>query len=292
MKLALALLLLLVFAVPAAAAGTVVHRFGPEGLEDLDSYGDRVAWTESVERSDEANALWTLERGVAIKVNIKPVLSMDVAAGPKGRPVAVYNRCAGSRCTFFLYDFKTRRESRLKGAPTGGYSNWRFWRDRFALIRNGRFVVVGLDGSKPKDVGRARSLASQSIDFNGQALSYVNLYEPEADYFEYDLAYFPVVGKGKILKVATHGASGELSLGDARVDETNAYATQIAGEFGGPNRLWRVNIKTGKQQYAGLPRTVGSAVHVGDKQALVHFCRDEDEQDCELVLSDVNYRDR
>jgi hypothetical protein len=289
-KIALAILLALVLAGPAAAADRVVHEFGQEGLDYIDAYGGRVAWTQGPD--DDDGDLWTLERGVAVKVDVKPVVEIDVTEGPRGRPVVVYTRCPGKRpCTFYMYDFKTRRESRIKGAPKGGFSNWSFWRDRFAVIRGGRFVVAGLDG-RTQDVGRARSLADRAIDFNGAALSYINNYEDYDDHIVYELAYFPVQGKGKILKRAAHGASGELSLDDARVDGRYGYVVQTAGEFGGANRLWRVDLKSGVQQYTNLPGLPSTAMPLGDKQVLVHACHDEDELDCDLTLALVRYRDR
>jgi hypothetical protein len=290
-KLALALLFSLVLAAPAAAADTVVHNAGTDAPSDLDSYGSRVAWTQG-DYAENGRRLWTLEKGVATRVKVKPFTSLDVTAGPQGQPVAVYNRCAGKRCTFFMYDFQARRESQMKGAPAGGYANWRFWRDRFALIRNGRFVVVGLDGST-RDVGRAKSLTHAELDFNGEALTYINEYS-DHDYYEYEQAYFPVTGKGRIVNRAAYGASGDLSLSDARADAEYGYAAKLAGEFGGDNRLLRVNLKTGKRQFANLPTVTGHAVHIGDKQALVLHCSDPDDDgydECELILSDLRYRD-
>src|SRR5262245_29751733 len=106
-KLALALICSLVLAAPAAAADKVVHDAGTETPNNLDSYQSRVAWTQG-DYADNGRELWTLEKGVATRVKVKPFTSLDVTAGPTGQPVAVYDRCAGKRCTFFMYDFKTR----------------------------------------------------------------------------------------------------------------------------------------------------------------------------------------
>lgn len=288
---AAALLSFVLLATPASAADVTVREFSATELESLDAYRDHVAWTESSGRGQ--NQLMTLVNGTAVAIPVKPVEGMDVAAGPDGQPVVVYNRCGKQRCTFYTYDFATGREQVLKGAPAGNWENWSFWRDRFVLIRKGRLVVFPL-GGKPRDVGRAKTLADKAIDFNGVAVSYVNQTEPDADVEQYSLAYWPVTGKGRSPLNLRHGLSGDLSMAGAYVSSTYAYATQRSGEFGGPNRLWRIKLSTGKRDYAGLPSFAAWAVPLGAKQAVVYGCPTNEDDDvdtpCRLVLRDVTYR--
>ena len=161
------------------------------------------------------------------------------------------------------------------------------------LIRKGRLVLFPLSG-KPRDIGPAKSLAAKAIDFNGVAVSYVNETEPETDVQQYSLAYWPVSGKGRTLMSLRHGLSGDLSMAGAYVSPSYAYTTQRSGEFGGPNRLWRIALRTGKRQYASMPSFVAWAVPLGTKQAIAYGCPTNEDDDvdtpCRLVLRDVTYR--
>jgi hypothetical protein len=68
---------------------------------------------------------------------------------------------------------------------------------------------------------------------------------------------------------------------------TKAYVTQRGGEFGGPWRLWRVDLKSGTREYAGLPSETNSAVPVGSKQAVAYVCAQDP---CRLILRSVTWR--
>ncbi|WP_157592565.1 hypothetical protein [Solirubrobacter soli] len=283
-------LLVLCAAAPAHAADTAdtaLRTFDKTDIGTLDGYRDRVAWTEA------NGTLWTVEAGAAVQVDVKRVDGIDVAAGPDGRPVAVYER--GSK--FYLYDFAAKRERRIKSP--GKVQNWAFWKDRFAVIRDGRLQIVP-QGGKARDVGRAKSLAGNSIDFNGVGVAYVNEFiRDDEDVEEFELAYWPATGPGagRIVMRVAHGASGDTSLAGAVLSPTKAYATQRGGEFGGPYRLWRVDLKSGKKHYAGLPAGANLAVPLGAEQAVAYVCPPEDdfdeddaEQPCRLILRSVTWR--
>jgi hypothetical protein len=281
-----AIAFLLAAAAPAPAADVVVRTFEEDELGTIDAYRERVVWTEG------KGTLMTLEDDTAVPVGVARVGRLDVAAGPDGKPVAVYDRCTARRCTFHLYDFAARRERVLKGAPAGKPENWAFWRDRFAVIRDGRFQVVPL-GGKPRDIGRARRLADEEIDFNGAGIAYVKDIQRTEDIEEFQLAYWPATGAGtgRILLRASHGALSDLSLAGARLSATRAYATQRAGEFGGPWRLWRVNLRSRTRSYAGLPVGTTVALALGSKRAIAAVCpRPEDEDPCRLVLRATRWR--
>ena len=259
MKLAAAALLtFLLLATPASAADVTVREFSATELESLDAYRDHVAWTESSGRGQ--NQLMTLVNGAAVAIPVKPVEGMDVAAGPNGQPVVVYNRCGKQRCTFYTYDFATGREQVLKGAPAGNWENWSFWRDRFVLIRKGRLVVFPL-GGKPRDVGRAKTLADKAIDFNGVAVSYVNQTEPEADVEQYSLAYWPVSGKGRSLLDLRHGLSGDLSMAGAYVSSTLRLRHPALGRVRRPQPALADQAQHRQARLRGAPelRGVGRA---------------------------------
>jgi hypothetical protein len=275
--LALAALLLLAAATPAAAADAVLRPLEDTDLSSIDAYRDRVAWSE------DDGTLWTVEDGAAVAVDVKRVDRVDVTAGPGGAPVAVYRR--GSR--FHLYDFARRREQTLKSP--GDADNWAFWKDRFAVVRDGRLEIVPQAG-KPRDVGRAKSLAGKALAFNGAGVSYVNELAPDQDRVEFQLAYWPATGAGagRIVMRAAHGASGDLSLDAPLVTPAKAYVTQRGGEFGGPWRLWRVDLRSRVREYAGLPSGTREAVPVGAGRVVAHVCPEE--RACRLVLRDVIYR--
>jgi hypothetical protein len=279
--LALSCLFLVAIATPARAADTTLRTFDQTDLLWMDAYQDRVAWTE------DDGTLWTAEHGVATRLAVKPVDRADVAAGPDGKPVAVYTR--GKR--FYLYDFAAKRERALKSP--GKVDNWAYWKGRFAVIERGRLRVGN------HDVGPAKSLQDETIDFNGAGIAYVKQSFRDEDVEEFELAYWPATtaGSGRIVMRAAHGASGELSLSGAVVSPTKVYATQRAGEFGGPYRLWRVDLKTGKKEYAGLPSGATASVPVGAKQAAAYTCPteselddDDAEQPCRLILRSVTWR--
>jgi hypothetical protein len=235
----------------------------------------------------------TLEGGVAVPVNIRPIGGgLDLSPGPGGKPIATYDRCTKRRCQFYTYDFATHQERALKGAPTGNWDNWAFWRDRFALVREGRLLMIPV-GGKPRDIGRARSLGEKTIDFNGVGVAYVNVSEPEGDVEEYELVYWPLGGKGRYLMSVRHGLSGDVSLVHPFVSSTYAYATQPPGEYGGPSRLWRVPVRGGKRRYAPLPYDTVQALPVGAKRAIAAVCPNPEENDdvtCRLVMRPVTYR--
>jgi hypothetical protein len=282
----IAAFLLLSFAAPASAADTVLTTFDGSELDTLGAFRDRVAWTET------GGTLMTVEDGRAVAVNVERVGRLDVAPGPDGKPVAVYDRCRNARCRYFLYDFAAKRERKLMG-PTAMVANWAFWRDRFAVIRNGRLVIVPVKG-KRRDVGRAESLEDKGLDYNGAGVSYVNEREPEPDVEEYGLAYWPATGPGsgrELMRVA-HGASGDLSLDGPFLTASRAYAVQRAGELGGPWRLWRVPLRGGAREYAGLPAHTVEAVPLGSGQAVAEVCPSADDEDepCRLVLHPTSYR--
>jgi hypothetical protein len=281
-------LVVLFAAAPAHAADTVLRTFDKTDINAIDAAGERVAWTE------EDGSLWTVEAGAAVDTGVERVGRVDVAAGPDGKPVAVYRR--GSN--FRLYDFAAKRERALESP--GKVDNWAFWKDRFAVIRGGRLQIVPQRG-KARDVGRAKSLAHKSLDFNGVGVAYVNDVFRDEDVEEFELAYWPATGPGtgRVVMRAAHGASGDLSLDGAVVSPTKAYATQRAGEFGGPYRLWRVALKGGRKEYAGLPGGATMAVPVGAGQAVAYVCPREDEFDdeedateepCRLILRSVIWR--
>jgi hypothetical protein len=283
-SLALTVLFLLAVVAPAHGADTVLRTFDQTDINALDAARDRVAWTE------EDGKLWTVEAGAAVDTGVKGVGRVDVAAGPDGEPVAVYRR--GSR--FFLYDFAAKRERRLKSP--GKVDNWAFWKDRFAVIRGGRLQIVP-QGGKARDVGRANSLANKSIDFNGVGIAYVNSFFRTEDIEEFELAYWPATGAGagRIVMRVAHGASSETSLDGAVLSPTKAYGTQRGGEFGGPWRLWRVDLKSGTREFAGLPGGANLAVPLGAKQAVAYVCPREDddaddEQPCRLISRSVTWR--
>jgi hypothetical protein len=279
--LALSCLFLVAIATPSRAADTTLRTFDKTGLGSLDAYGDRVAWTE------DEGTLWTVENGVATTVAVKKVGGLDMAAGPDGKPVAVYTR--GRR--FYLYDFAAKRERALKSP--GKVDNWGYWKGRFAVIERGRLRVG------THDVGPAKSLKDEEIDFNGAGIAYIKQSFPDDDVEEFELAYWPATtaGSGRIVLRVAHGASGDLSLSGPVLSPTKAYATQRAGEFGGPYRLWRVDLKTGKKEYAGLPSGSNRSVPVGAGQAVAYACPREDEfdeedteQPCRLILRSVTWR--
>ena len=83
-------------AAPANAADVVLRTFDETDVGSIDAYGDRVAWTETGD--SESGALMTLEGSEAVAVDVKPVRHLDLAAGPDGKPVAVYDRCKAGRC--------------------------------------------------------------------------------------------------------------------------------------------------------------------------------------------------
>jgi hypothetical protein len=56
----------------------------------------------------ERGALMTLEGSKAVAIDVEPVRHLNLAAGPEGKPVAVYDRCKAGRCTYFLYDCARR----------------------------------------------------------------------------------------------------------------------------------------------------------------------------------------
>jgi hypothetical protein len=279
--LALTVALLLAVAAPAHAADTVLRTFDTTDINALDASGDRVAWTE------EDGTLWTAEAGAAVRTGIEGVGRVDVAAGPDGEPVAVYQR--GSR--FHLYDFAAKRERRLKSP--GKDDNWAFWKDRFAVIRKSRLEIVPQSG-KPRDVGRAKSLADKTLDYNGTGVAYVNSSFRTEDIEEFQLAYWPATGPGagRIVMRVAHGASGDTSMDGPVLSPTKAYATQRGGEFGGPYRLWRVDLKSGKREYAGLPGGGNLAVPLGAKQVVAYVCpgEDDEERPCRLILRTVTWR--
>jgi hypothetical protein len=277
--LALTLLLFLTATTPATAADVVLRTLDSTDLSWIDAYRDRVAWVEDDGR------LWTVEDGAAVAVAVKRVDRLDVAAGPDGAPVAVYRR--GAR--FALYDFAAKRERALK-APTGKLSNWAFWKDRFAVVRDGRLQIVPLTG-RTRDIGRAKSLGGKAIDFDGTGVAYINQDAPSEDVEAFELAYWPATGpgKGRVVLRAAHGASGDLSLDGPVLSASKAYATQRGGEFGGPWRLWRVDLRSGTRDYAGLPGGTTVALPLGAEQAVAQVCPDAEDA-CRLVLRDVTYR--
>ena len=105
---------------------------------------------------------------------------------------------------------------------------------------------------------------------------------PGDDVEEYRLVY-----RDRVLLRVAHGASGDRSLAHPMLSATKAYVTQRGGEFGGPWRLWRIDLKSGTREYAGLPSGTSDAVPVGAKRVVAYKCASES---CELISRSVTWR--
>ena len=102
-----------------------------------------------------------------------------------------------------------------------------------------------------------------------------------------DVEEYRLVYRDRVLLRVAHGASGDLSLAQPLLSATKAYVTQRGGEFGGPWRLWRVDLKTGRREYAGLPSGANSAVPVGAKRVVAYVCAKDP---CQLISRSVTWR--
>jgi hypothetical protein len=105
---------------------------------------------------------------------------------------------------------------------------------------------------------------------------------PGDDVEEYRLVY-----RNRVLLRVAHGASGDRSLAHPLLSATKAYVTQRGGEFGGPWRLWRIDLRSGTREYAGLPGQTSDAVPLGAKRLVAYSCASER---CKLILRSVTWR--
>ena len=181
----------------------------------IDAYRDRVAWARGRRQAVDRRGRRRRARGRQAR---RPRSTWPPAR--TARPSRSTGAARGSRST----TSPPSASGALK-APAGKLSNWAFWKDRFAVVRDGRLQIVPLTG-KARDVGRAKSLEGKTIDFNGTGVAYINQDVPSEDVEAFELAYWPATGPGagRVVLRAAHGASGDLSLDGPVLSPTKAYA--------------------------------------------------------------------
>ena len=171
---------------------------------------------------------------------------------------------------------------------------------RLWTAEHGKAVALGVKADDPVDVAAgpvaeyARGKRFYRYDFSTHRERAIPRPRPVRDRVRVDhrtrgedVEEYRLVYRDRVLLRVAHGASGDVSLAHPMLSQTLAYVTQRGGEFGGPWRLWRVDLKSGTREYAGLPGETSDAVPVSAKQVAAYTCASET---CRLILRSVTWR--
>lgn len=271
--LALALLGLAALAAPVQAADeTVAELPRPTAIDAL---GFRIAYSAY----DPAARMWRLmvqsgdEAPLALPVPPeRSRFDVDLGPGPDGRgpTVLVYSRCGGPRrCEIYLYDFKLKRERRLRGPSTGAdESQPSIWRRRVAFLRDGpgrpRLFVTGLDGGREREIAtgprpRGASTFVSSLELDWDRLAYVwGIAGRDRDEYQMRLHTF---GRGQRLVSRVRGGEGAVAmLQPTLLNGRLLYG--VARSLGGSS-FQRYDSRTGDRHSVPAPPNMLAAASIG-----------------------------
>ncbi len=227
-------LALLFVAVPSPARADLSQRI--DRTTPIAAYGGRVAWS-TYDAQTKKYALTTSIGGVTSAVLVAPrPVPFDVDLGPRsnGAVAATYSRCQVDAppaervkgCDVYLYDFSTRRETRVVNASASDANeSWpSVWRDKLAFAREydnkpglgylySRAIASGRASARMP--GGARSRCEHCTPLPGSHAAELDLY-------------------GSRLGFAwTYLANGEGLDSEIRLDTVGAGHARVAHQGGG-----------------------------------------------------------
>lgn len=180
------ILALIASAATTPAAGAETTQLASTGeFTQVDAFRGLVAWSQYDEDSERYRLRYRFEGRTRFAEVPSSAAPFDLDLGPdeRGRFLAVYHRCAGSRCDLYQYRIAKREERKLRGpsserfaerSPTVWGSRIVFRRDGVETpIRLGRRAGAGTSdvegGSRDVEAGQQAPL---DLELRGELLAF------------------------------------------------------------------------------------------------------------------------
>lgn len=243
-----------------------------EDIASLEAYGPLVAW---VERDSGAWTVWTLARGKPARLSLPPLDRpfLDVGPGPDGRPVVVFERCAGRRCDVKAFDPIARRERTLvrniSPRPERIHDPM-VWRTSVSFIDDRRHRIIRPIGSGTAvDLGTAPYRDEGDLGPLGVYVTSSWARDDGATVWELSLRRQRRGRTTSEVKLsAAYGESGWLALRQPVASTRFVYVTRVSDYEGdvplGDWALHRIDQRTGAKAQTSLPNGTENAVAFRD----------------------------
>lgn len=137
----------------------------PKGTAEISQHGGHLTWVQDSRVLDRFG-------GRTRVLPIAPPVDLDLGPGPGGATIAVYARCKRT-CRLWRYDFRDRRESRLRTTAErrGSERMPSIWGRRIAFARGPRVLVGELGRRANRTVSRL-SVLPDDVELGARHVAY------------------------------------------------------------------------------------------------------------------------